>query len=186
MEISTVIKELRRFSGRSQTDVADQYNAHLYADRQIDKGIVSKMEKGSYGLKAQDIFIFCDIFQLSANTFRELVEESTEPHLALQSAEQDAGKVTYMVADAGYQGGIISAPLASKVVVNPAVTPKNGDLVAVRTDDMPEKSAAVRKYVHSLGHTTLVPQDKNYPSIPLTPQTAILGVVVDIRLANIL
>lgn len=186
MELSNTIKQIRTFKNLTQTELCDRYNTHPYPTRKLNKVILSRMERGDYTISATDMIAFADVFGMSLDTMRDVMENKLDAFDAAKAKKQMNITSSYMIADGGFQGGIISFPIGAKVLVGTQEKPQNGDLVAIRSIDMDEKSAAIRKYTLSLGQTLLVAEDKNYPTIPLDEKIILIGVVQDLMLKDIL
>lgn len=186
MELNKSIKQLRVFNGLTQTELCDKFNQHPYAKRKLNKVIMSRMERGDYNISAMDMMAFADVFCLALDTLRDVMENKIDSFDAAKKTKAMDITTSYMVADGGYQGGIFSFPIGAKVLVNIQRKPENGDLVAIRTDDMDEGSAAIRRYTPSLGQVLLIAEDKNYPAMPLNQQIILLGVVQDVILRDVL
>lgn len=186
MELHTALKEVRRFHGATQEEVCIKFNAHPYPRREINKSILSKMENGGHSIRAEDLFALSDIYGLSLDQVREIMEGKIHAYNAVKTRKEQAVTRSFLIADGGYQGGILSFPIGARVLVNIENTPKNGDLVAIQSADMATDSVAVRKLTRSLGKDLLLAEDKNYPLTELNDNIKLVGVVTDVFLADIL
>lgn len=71
-------------------------------------------------------------------------------------------------------------PEGSIIIVDPEVEPKNGDFVVVRFDDSDE--ATFKRLVIDGPHRILRPLNPQFPTIPVTPDARICGVVVEMNI----
>lgn len=186
MELHKTLKEIRRFHGSTQEEICSKFNRHPYPRRPINKAILSKMESGNYSLRAEDFMALCDIYGVGMDVMRDVMEAKLDAFDAVRTKKEMMITRSFMVADGGYQGGVLSFPIGARVLVDTQRQPINGDLVAITSTDMDEGSCCVRKYTRSLGKFLLIAEDKNYPAIELSEEITVLGVVQDVMIKELI